>query len=156
VRYTVTMGINKKSPKHVETALRLIRAGLPGVLKGGKQIFFRRKYEALGSMTATIDAALKPIEDAHAAAAAKKRAVAARKKNHPEAARVVDDVELAARLTFGETAKEYFDLGFEPPKKPRKATADEKRARIKKQLETKAARGLLGKGAKKKMKKRGD
>jgi hypothetical protein len=149
------MGINKKSPKHVERALRLIRAGLPGVLKGGKQMFFRQKFHALGSLASTVDAALQPIEDAHAAALAKKRAVAARKKNHPHAAQLVDDVELAARNTFGESSPEYFDLGFEPPKKPRKATADEKNARIKKQLETKAARGLLGKGAKKKRKKMG-
>ncbi|HZV01615.1 MAG TPA: hypothetical protein VFF73_33200 [Planctomycetota bacterium] len=138
---------SKYSPKNVEKSLRIIKAGLPKVLAGGKTMPFQKANQDLAAIGGVVDAALKPFDDATAAKLARKAAVAAKRQNEPVAEQVVKDVEIAVIAAFGASSPEYETLGFTPRKTAAPLTADEKAARTAKMRETKAARGELGKGA---------
>jgi hypothetical protein len=141
---------NKYRPKNVESSLRKIQAGLPKVLAGGKTMFFRQANQDQTAIGGVVDAALKPFDDANKAELARTNAVKAKHANEPSAEQVVKDIEKAADNTFGVNSPEYQDLGFTPPKKAAPLTADQKVAKLTKMRQTKAARGELGPGARKK------
>src|SRR5579883_3133476 len=146
------MSSNTKSPKNVEISLKQIKVALPNVLAGGKTMLFRQANQGLTVMGGLVDAALKPFTDADAAEVQRTQAVTAKRANEPVAAQLVEDIKKATSASFGESSEEFSALGFSPRKKATPMTAQEKQQKVNKMLQTKAARGELGKGAKKRKK----
>jgi hypothetical protein len=143
------MSSGKNSPKNVEISLKQIKVALPNVLAGGKTMLFRQANQGLTILNGLVDAALQPFVDADNAEVARTQAVAAKHANEPVAAQLVEDFKKAADASFGEDSAEFKVLGFEPKKTAAPLTAAEKQQKVNKMLQTKAARGELGKGAKK-------
>jgi hypothetical protein len=143
---------NKFTPKNVEQGLRTFRGALAKVLPAGKTMFLRQQNQDGTTIGGLVDAALAPFDAANTSEKTWKAAVTAKHANEPAAEQLYKDLEEAARVTFKDTSAEFEALGFTPRKNPVALTADEKAAKLAKMRQTKAARGELGKGSRKKKK----